>query len=180
MKPKRIFANVLRVVAVVIIFIAVVPLVINSETLMKDPHFAAWMGFLLAIGAATAILALAALVSREAVAPPEVTASLQRMQQQLMELDVKLKELDLMSDRAARAPHPQPHQQKDYSQQLQQLAHTIEEVRQISLLPDSDRQQRLKVHREQRKAIMLKELYGLVPAHDWPRSERLLITLETE
>src|SRR5262245_16883693 len=179
MKPKRIFANVLRVVAVVILFIAMLPLVLNSETLMKDPHFAAWMGFLLAIGAATAIFALAALVSREAVAPPEVTASLQRMQQQLMELDVKLKELDLMTDRAHRAPQPQP-QQKDYSQQFQQLTHALEEVRQVSLPPDADRRERLKVHREQRKAIMLKELYGLVPAHEWPRAERLLITLETE
>jgi hypothetical protein len=179
MKPKRIFANVLRVVAVVILFIAMLPLVLNSEKLMKDPHFAAWMGFLLAIGAATAIFALASLISREAIAPPEVTASLQRMQQQLMELDVKLKELDLMNDRAHRAPQPQP-QHKDYSQQFQQIAHALEEVRQVSLLPDADRRERLKVHREQRKAIMLKELYGLVPAHDWPRAERLLITLETE
>jgi hypothetical protein len=96
-----------------------------------------------------------------------------------MELDVKLKEIDLMRDRASRAP-AQPMPQKDYSDQLKQLAHALEEVRQVSMLPDADRRERLKVHREQRKAIMIKELYGLVPAHDWPRAERLLITLETE
>jgi hypothetical protein len=101
------------------------------------------------------------------------------MQQQLMELDLKLKELSLMTDRAARAPQLAA-QQRDYTPQLKELADAIEEVRQASLLPDSDRLQRLKVHRAQRKAIMLKDLYGLVPAHDWPRAERLLITLETE
>jgi hypothetical protein len=179
MKPKRVFAIVLRVVALVILLIATAPLVLNPEALMKDPRFGAWTGFLLAIGAATALLALAVLVAREATAPPEVSAALARLHQQVMDLDVKLKELSLMTDRAARHP-PAAVPQKDYSEQFKQLAEAIDEVRQTSLLPDAERRERLKVHREKRKAILLKDLYGLVPAHDWPRAERLLITLETE
>jgi hypothetical protein len=180
MKPKRVFAMMLQGVAVVILLIAIAPLVLNPDLLMRDPRFNAWTGFLLAVGAAAALIALAALIVREATAPPEVSAALSRVQQQLIELDVKLKELSLMTDRAARVPHQPVVQQKDYSQQFQQLADAVEEVRQVALLPDADRRERLKVHREQRKAVLVKELYGLVPARDWPRAERLLITLETE
>jgi len=55
------------------------------------------------------------------------------IEQQLMELDLKLKELSLMTDRAARAPQLAA-QQRDYTPQLKELADAIEEVRQASLL----------------------------------------------
>jgi hypothetical protein len=180
MKPKRVFAVVLQVVALLILLIAAVPLVVNANVLMKDPRFGAWTAFVLAVAASAALLALAALVAREAAAPPEVSSALSRLQQQVIDLDVKLRELSLMTDRAARAPRVVDAPHKDHTQELKQLADAIEEVRQTSLLPDADRRDRLKVHREQRKTILLKDLYGLVPAHDWPRAERLLITLETE
>lgn len=181
MHPKRASAWLLRATAIGIILVALAPLLLSPDLLMKDPRLTAWTGLLLAIGAAAALVALAALIAREATAPPEVHSALSRLQQQLMEVQVKLRELQLMSDRASRAgPSHAEAPQKDYTAQFDQLATAIAEVREISLLPDADRRQRLQLYRAQRKATLIRELFGLVAAHEWPRAERMLITLETE
>src|SRR5262245_42012028 len=111
---------------------------------MRVPHYGAWNGFLLSLAAAGALLALAALMNREASAPPEVRDALARINQQLIDLDVKLKDLHTMSDRATRAAGaPTPMPQIDYTSQLDQLKSSVAELRELSLLPDADRRVRL-------------------------------------
>jgi outer membrane protein assembly factor BamD (BamD/ComL family) len=179
-QPRHAFAIALRAAAVIIVLIAAAPLVLSPDQLMRVPHYGAWNGFLLSLAAAGALLALAALINREATAPPEVRDALARINQQLIDLDVKLKDLQLMSDRTTRGSAPTPMPQIDYTPQLDHLKSAVAEVRELSLLPDADRHQRLKQHREHKKTTTLKDIYGLVAAHEWPKAERLLLGLESE
>ncbi|WP_428938141.1 hypothetical protein [Fontivita pretiosa] len=182
MAQHRAFALFLRFTAAVLFIAATVLVILPPEIAMKDWRLVAWMGFLIALGAVLSLLGLASLISRESKAPPEVAATLNRLEQQILELKVKLNDLYLISDRASRSASPAspPPPVKDYTRQFEQLAAAIEEVREISMLPDAERRQRILLHRQQRKASQIKELFDLVAAHEWSRAERLLISLETE
>jgi hypothetical protein len=189
MRPQqnRSFANLLMIMAGVIFVAAVVAVALPPRLMAAVPHLSEWIALATVIAASMALLALAVLIRREATAPPEVSAALSRLQQQMMDVQQRLNDLHTMSDRAAARAH-QPAGQagasaaagKDYTHQFQQLAAAINEVHEVSLLPDAERRQRIQLHRQQRKATFIKEIFGLVAAHDWPRAERLLITLETE
>ena len=186
-KQNRSFAVLLWVVAALVFVIATSLVALPDSIRQKlDPRMLAWIALPLAVAASLALASLAALIKREAVAPPEVTSALSRIQQQLLDLNQKVIDLQTMSDRAAsRHAHAAPTTTstaptKDLASQLQHLHEAIQEIREISLLPDNDRRQRLQVHRQQKKATLIKELFGLVAAHDWSQAERMLISLETE
>jgi outer membrane protein assembly factor BamD (BamD/ComL family) len=174
---NRAFALVLRILATLILLIAVALVALPPQLLGHDPHLAAWTGLLLALGAFAALLALAALIHREAEAPPSVTNSLNRLSQQAMELHGKIGDLQLMYERLSRQSQPET---KDYTPTLQKLELSLAEIRDLALLPDSDRKHRVQTHRKEVKTTKVNELFGLVAARDWPTAERLIIGLETE
>jgi outer membrane protein assembly factor BamD (BamD/ComL family) len=174
---NRAFATVLRIIATLILLIALALVALPQQMVSHDPHFAAWTGLLLAIGAFAALLALAALIRREAQAPPSVTNSLNRLQQQAMELHGKIADLQLMYERLSRQSQPQT---KDYTTTLQKLEFSLAEIREIALLPDSDRKHRVQSQRKEVKTTKVNELFGLVAARDWPTAERLIVGLQTE
>ena len=174
---NRAFAIVLRIVATIILLMAIALVALPPQYLGRDPHLAAWIGLLLTLGAAAAILALATLLQREAQAPPEVTTALTRIGQQVMELHGKVNDMQLMYERLSRQPQIE---NKDYTKQFQQIASAIDEIREASLLPDADRRHIGQAKRQEHKITRVKELFGLVAAHAWPTAERLVISLETE
>jgi uncharacterized membrane-anchored protein YhcB (DUF1043 family) len=174
---NRAFAVLLRILAILILLIGVAMVALPPETFGRDPHFAVWTGLLLTVGAVAALLALASLLRRQAHAPPEVSAALNQLQKQAMELHGKISDLQVMYERASHEPQ---NAAKDYTSQIQHLAIAIEEIREITLLPDAERRQRATANRHQLKSARVNELFGLVAAHAWPTAERLIISLEAE
>src|ERR1700746_59132 len=96
---NRAFALILRILASLILLVAIALVALPPQMLGHDSHLEAWTGLLLAIGAFAALLALAALIRRETQAPPSVTNSLNRLSQQAMELHGKISDLQGMSQR---------------------------------------------------------------------------------
>jgi outer membrane protein assembly factor BamD (BamD/ComL family) len=174
---NRAFALFLRILATLILLIALALVALPPQLLSHDSHLAAWTGLLLAIGAFAALLALAALIRRDAQAPESVTNSLNRLQQQAMELNSKISDLQLMYERLSRQSQPE---HKDYTPALQKLELAMSEIREIALLPDSDRKHRVTTHRKEVKTTKVNDLFGLVAAKDWPTAERLVVGLEIE
>jgi hypothetical protein len=82
-----------------------------------------------------------------------------------------------MYERLSRQTQPET---KDYTGHLQKLELAVAELREIALLPDSDRKHRMQTQRKETKTNRVNELFGLVAARDWPTAERLIVSLETE
>ncbi len=179
MHPNRALAFFLRLMAAAIVVVAVVLVVLPSDP-ARQVELRRWTGFILSVGGVAVLLGLASLLRRQNLAPPEVHSALSRLQQQLADVQARLNDLPLMLDRAPRSAAASAPSSRDYGPQLEQISTLLAELREISLLPDVERRQRLTLHRQHRKATMTKDLFGLVAAHDWSKAERLLITLETE
>lgn len=179
-KQHRGIALVLRISAVLIALMGVVMALLPPSVVTRQPQILVWAGLVLCLGACVALIGLATLLRRQAQVPPEVHSALSRIQHQVMDLQVKLNDLYLMSDRAARATHVAVTPPKDYTEELQQLAAAIAEIRELSLLPDSERRQRADVHQQTRRADAVHELFALIGSQEWAKAERMLISLQAE
>lgn len=180
LKPNRISAVLLKIAGVVVL-LAGGALVALPAASAVDPRLLAWMGLILAAAACVAMWAIGSLLEREAQAPPEVRTALARVEHQVLDIQVKLKELSLTADRAARTTtSTSSAPTRDYTGQLDQLAAAIADIRELSLLPDAERRQRSHLDRQNRKLQLVNELFSMIGSREWARAERLLITLQTD
>lgn len=170
----------LRIVSVLLLALAIIFVALPTDLIAHQPRLIVWAAFGVSLACFVTMWGLATLLEREAQAPPEVRSSLTRIEHQVTDLHVKVKELYLISDRAARITTPPAIAQKDYSPQFHQLNTLVQEVRDLSLLPDAERRQRAHVDKENRKLTMINELFGMIGSQNWPNAERLLIKLQTE
>lgn len=182
MRPGR-FARTALHIAAAVIFIASAAMSLLPPVLAGQwPRLEQWSGFVLCVAFAAAIVLLAALPTTHNRSQQDMAAYGATLQRQLDQIDARLADLQSSVDRLLRAlPTIQPpREQKDYSTQLQRLEAAIEQVRELSLLTDSQRQQRTQLLRQQRKNALLRELEELVSARQWARADRLLLAIETE
>jgi tetratricopeptide (TPR) repeat protein len=95
-------------------------------------------------------------------------------------LHVKLNDLQLMFDRNPRTQNAAAGTGKDYSPQLEKLSKSVEELRELMMMPEEDRQRRGEHTRHQGKMDRVKEVFAMVAAHEWAKAEKLLSLLEIE
>lgn len=179
-KQNRTFSLVLRVLAVLVVLAAVVFMIIPPAAINRDPRLFVWLGLIASLAISMALWGVSLLLGREAQAPLEVRNALARIEHQVMDLQVKLKELYIVSDRASRATTGDPSSARDYSPQLETLSAAINEIRELSLLPDAERRQRSHLDRQNRKLRLMSDLFSLVSSAEWAKAERLLISLQTD
>ena len=184
MLKHRVLAIILRILAVAVVLAAVVMLVLPDSVVRVMPNLPAFLTLIIAIGMAGTLIALASLLRHESGTSPETSQALSKLYQQVVDLDVKLSDLHVMYDRMSRAAssgNAVGAGSKDHTEQLHQLALSIDELRKVALMPDADRRQVSQRQRQQQKSTLVDQLFGLVSAHEWFKSERLLgISLEAE
>jgi hypothetical protein len=169
---------VLRIIGIVVLIAAIWMLMLPQDYLTKSPKFVAWSTLFLAAGTAAALWGIAAVLTRERTAPKDLLHQVSRLQQQIMDLGVKINDLQLISERATRPVKPVV--QKDYTEELQSLEKAILELRLVALLPDSERNRIAEENRRQRREAMTRHVFDIVAAHDWAGAQRDLTVLESE
>jgi hypothetical protein len=138
-----------------------------------------------AIGVGLAMIAIASMLGRDPdEASSENSRALMRVQSQLNELTAKVIQLDESADRIARAqenaitqaPPPLTLTPSD----LEPVYVALREIRELTLLPDADRKERLERYRTEKRAAQIKRAFDLVASRQWHEAERLVLALETE
>jgi hypothetical protein len=156
-------------------------LVIAVPQWSQDPRWNAWTAFMIALGAVAALLGLAGVMSNQARMPSDANSAFARVEQQLTQLHVKLNDLQLMFDRSPRSqPAATGVAGKDYSQQLEKLSNAMEELRELMMMTQEQRQQRGERTRHQGKMDRVKEVFAMVAAREWAQAEKQLSLLEIE
>jgi hypothetical protein len=180
MEQKRfsLVALILRIIGGLLLIAAVWSVMLPPDYVAKTPKIGVWSALFLAIGVTSALWGIASVLTRERQAPKDLLHSITRLQQQLMDLGVKVNDLQLLSERASRPAKPVT--VKDYSQELETLQQSLGELRTLLLLPDTQRNRLAEENRKQRRESMIKHVFDVVSAHDWAVAQRELILLETE
>jgi len=143
------------------------------------------------LGAALSMLMYAAahLLGRESNEPsPEVTRALARMQAQLDTVASRVLEVREQSDQIAQAQQSLQAQHQAHDQMpmaltqsdLEPLHEAMRELRDLTMLTDAERKERVGRYRQDRRASMIKQAFELVGARQWHGAERLVMSMETE
>ena len=144
-----------------------------------------------ALGAALASLMYAAahLLVRDVNEPsPELTRALARMQSELDTVGSRLLEVREQTDRVAQVQQAMREEQGQREPQpmaltaadLEPLHQAIRDLRELAILTDAERRERLARDRQDRRAAMVKQAFDLVGQRQWHSAERLVTSLETE
>ncbi|HVT89275.1 MAG TPA: outer membrane protein assembly factor BamD [Tepidisphaeraceae bacterium] len=176
-KPNRPLAAVLKLLAVIAVLCGAALMFLPPNTVAQA---APYIGLVICLAAGATVWGVGSLIAREEQAPAEVRSSLSRIEHHVIDVSSKVHELQVMSERASRAAPVTQAPAKDYSEYFRQITTHLDQLRELSLLTDSDRRARAHSDRHNRKTAMINELFALVASHQWPKAERLLITLQTE
>src|SRR5438045_7718023 len=133
----------------------------------------------LGAGLGSVLLALAGIVATRVDPTGAFLASLQHLQQQVDQLSMRIGSLasNLDSERRASSSESSPLLEPDAMLRIEEM---LREIRELSLLGDSDRRVRLAHHLEQRKRFMSRQIMELVNAHEFAKAEQVLLDLESQ
>lgn len=139
---------------------------------------------LLSAGAALSMLGLAVMLARDPNhLPPDAYRALSNVQSQVAELSARVNELRQACERLANA---QPFAGTDAPaapltpSDLEPIFQGLREVRELTLLTDCERRDRLERLRHERRESLVKQAFDLVAARQWPQAERLVLAMEIE
>jgi hypothetical protein len=169
---------ILRIIGGLVLIAAIWMLFLPPDYIARSPKLPVWSAFFASIGVVTAIWGIAAILTREKQAPKELVHSINRLQQQIMDLGVKINDLQLLSERASRPMKPVT--VKDYTAELESLQASLAELKTVALLPDAQRNRIAEDHRRQQRESRIKQVFDVIGAHDWAGAERELNLLESE
>jgi hypothetical protein len=143
--------------------------------------------FLIALGVAAAIWAIAALPSHRSAGPvdfsAEVGRALARMQTQLDTTSTRLLELHEQAERIQRTQQTmqlQPPPLTLTPADLEPMFQGLRELREITMLTDAERRDRLERYRQDRRTALVKQAYDFVAMREWSKAERLVLSMESE
>ena len=142
-------------------------------------------------GAALVSLMCAAahLLVREATeVSPELTRALARMQSELDTVASRVLEVREQTDRLAQVQQAMHEERGQRGAQpmalttadLEPLHRAIRDMRELAMLTDAERRERLARDRQDRRVAMIKHAFDLVGQRQWHGAERLVTSLETE
>lgn len=177
---NRMLSLLLRLLGAFVVLSAVIFVFIPPSTIGRDARLLACLSLVAGLAIGMMLWGLSVVLSREAQTPAETRNALARLEHQVVDLQGKLRELYILADRTSRGTPDGRPAPKDYAPQLESLATAINEVRELSLLPDAERRQRSHLDRQNRKLRLLSELFALVSSAEWAKAERLLISLQTD
>lgn len=139
---------------------------------------------LLALGLALTMLAIARMLSRDPNDLPfELRRTLSQLQSQLADLTVRVNEARQASERAVNVQqsiNPESPAIALTPSDLEPIYQGLREIRELTLLTDSERRERLQDLRRDRHATLVKQAFDLVAAREWHKAERVVLALETE
>jgi tetratricopeptide (TPR) repeat protein len=132
----------------------------------------------LGTGLGSVLVALATVVGTRVDPTGAFLASLQHLQQQVDQLSMRIGTLasNLDSERRG-SSEMSPLLEPDAMLRIEEM---LREIRELSLLGDSDRRVRLSHHLEQRKRFMSRQIMELVNAHEYAKAEQVLLDLESQ
>jgi len=188
MPKKQVLPTLVRVCAVLVLLAGAACVVLLAD--LRAPVTAAKLAIpvlcaLVSIGTAAGMFGIAAILARSADGVhPEIGRAIARINTQLAELGTRVDELRAASDRQTRSPAAAAPAPPAYSgigpSDLEPLYQALYEIRELTMLPDAERRERLERHRVERRANLLKQAFELVAARQWQQAERTVATLEVE
>lgn len=177
-------ANWTRVFGLFVIAIAVALCAAEIYSLVHLPraelmdHVARALSYLvLGVGLGSVLMCLATIIATRIDPTGAFLGSLQHLQTQVDQLNLRIGTLaaNLENDR------------QDYSapadispDKLARMEEMLREVRELSLLGDSDRRVRLAHHLEQRKRYMSRQIMEMIAAQQFAKAEQVLLDLESQ
>ena len=129
------------------------------------------------IGIGTMLIVLAKMVETRVDPTGVFLSALQQLQSQMDQLNLRVGTLAANLDDDRRDASVSPKLAPDAMMRIEEM---LREIRELSLLGDSDRRDRLAHHLDQRKRLMSRTITELVNQHEFARAEQILIDLESQ
>ncbi|HEX3357082.1 MAG TPA: hypothetical protein VHS31_08940, partial [Tepidisphaeraceae bacterium] len=148
----------------------------NSENLL-DYGGRAVAYLLFGVGLGSALVAIGDLSASKSRATEQASAASDTPQSQLDELNTRIESFLSKSDAIRFGLGDQNRIDPDA---LLRIEHLLREIRELSLLGDTDRRDRLAHHLEQRKRVMSRQITELTNAHEFAKAEAVLLDLESQ
>ena len=183
----RICAAVVTIVAIGIFFIELRNFSTANGILVALPSLLTWPLILIAI--ALILAGLADLLAHATDTSPEISRNFNRVHSVLADLQKRVDDMAVATDRISRvraplAPPPAPpaaHVTASLAPgALDPLVRTLNEIREISLLTDEERKQRLASMEHERKRMLIRQVIEHLDHARWSAGNAALETLDRE
>ena len=182
--PHHRLATWIHIVGIFVIAAAAVLFALQGYALMHttpanllDYAARALAYLMLGVGVGSTLVALAGILKTRVDPTSTFLAALQQLQTQVDQLNLRVGTLAANIENDRGDSNKQSAIQPDAIRRMEEL---LREIRELSLLGDTDRKARLAHHLDQRKRLMSRQIMELVNQHEFARAEKILIDLESQ
>ena len=182
--PHYRLAKWVRTIAVGVVVLAAALCIMQAYAMVHAPRpdrldgaLRAILYLAIGIGIGTMLIVLAKMVETRVDPTGVFLSALQQLQSQMDQLNLRVGTLAANLDDDRRDASVSPKLAPDAMMRIEEM---LREIRELSLLGDSDRRDRLAHHLDQRKRLMSRTITELVNQHEFARAEQILIDLESQ